>query len=79
MDLEEGSIQLISDIGITLNSFDHTTLMGLVILLLLLIFSGAISGSEIAFFSLTPNDKEALGRSDKTINQTILKLISLPE
>ena len=44
----------------------------------LLFCSGLISGSEIAFFSLTPSDKNNLKESNLNSHKTILKLISNP-
>lgn len=47
-----------------------------VILLLLIFFSAMVSGSEIAFFSLSPNDKQKI-REDKTTNsEYVLSLLN---
>ena len=45
----------------------------------LLICSGMISGSEIAFFSLTPSDKNNLKESELHQHRVILSLVSKPE
>lgn len=46
---------------------------------LLLICSALVSGSEIAYFSLNPNDRERLEQEDKNSNRRILWLIEQPE
>ncbi len=53
-------------------------IIGGLIVALLLLASAAISGSEIAFFSLSPNDKKALEEENLTSNKNILDLISQP-
>jgi len=49
-----------------------------VFLLLLIISSGLISGSEIAFFSLSPNDVAHLKEEDSKQSQRILRLKDMP-
>ncbi|MCB2219622.1 MAG: gliding motility-associated protein GldE [Bacteroidetes bacterium] len=51
---------------------------GLVILLLLL-FSALISGSEIAFFSLSPVHLRDIRTKDSTTNKLILSLLEIPK
>ncbi len=51
---------------------------GLLLLLLLLVCSALISGSEVAFFSLTANDFEKLDKNKTTVNQRILLLKDKP-
>jgi gliding motility-associated protein GldE len=53
--------------------------LGLGGILCLLIASALVSGSEIAYFSLSPNDRERLEQDDKSSNQRILWLINQPE
>lgn len=50
---------------------------GLVVAILLLA-SAAISGSEIAFFSLSPNDKKKLEEDSRGANKKILDLVNKP-
>ena len=45
----------------------------------LLIFSGLISGSEVALFSLTPTDKSKLTESKLKKHKLIIKLIQSPK
>lgn len=47
-------------------------------LLLLLVASALISGSEIAFFSLSPSDEEALREDKKRVSLTIQNLLQNP-
>lgn len=54
-------------------------LSGLLVLIILLGLSAMISGSEVALFSLEPNDIESLKSSKKRPAQLILKLLSDPE
>jgi gliding motility-associated protein GldE len=49
-----------------------------VILLVLLLFSGLVSGSEVAFFSLNPNEIQSL-RNGSTVEKRIYSLISKPK
>lgn len=53
-------------------------LFALGFLLFLIISSALISGSEVAFFSLSPNDLHALEDEDTTINKRILLLRQKP-
>ena len=45
---------------------------------LLLLFSALVSGSEVAFFSLKPQDLEELESDDKRTSQLVLKLLKDP-
>lgn len=49
-----------------------------VILLVLLLFSGLVSGSEVAFFSLNPTEIQSL-RNGSTVEKRIYSLISKPK
>lgn len=54
-------------------------IIGFSVLLILLISSAMISGSESAFFSLEPADKEVLEDSEDKTSDTVLKLLSSPQ
>ncbi|MBW6482066.1 MAG: gliding motility-associated protein GldE [Vicingaceae bacterium] len=58
------------------NSINVTILIELLVILILLVFSGLISGSEIAFFSLTPSELNKISHSKSKTNQLINKLLS---
>lgn len=53
--------------------------IGFFALLLLLFFSALISGSEVAFFSLSPTDQNHLNDSKKKSHQLIKDLLDIPE
>ena len=59
--------------------FSYNFLTSFFSCVLLLISSGLISGSEIAFFSLTPTDKKKLETSSIKRHNLILKLIESPK
>jgi gliding motility-associated protein GldE len=48
-------------------------------MVILLIASALISGSEVAFFSLSPADKQTLESSKSKSSRLVLKLLSLPQ
>ncbi len=53
--------------------------MGLILVLLLFIFSALISGSEVAFFSLSPADKKKLQENGGSHSKMVLDMIARPE
>ena len=53
--------------------------IGLLIILLLLITSALISGSEVAYFSLSPKDKLSLRKNKSKLSATVLKNLEHPE
>ena len=53
--------------------------ISIVILLLLLVSSALVSGSEVAFFSLTPEDKEVIKDSVDPSAETSLRLLNNPK
>ncbi|WP_298548440.1 gliding motility-associated protein GldE [uncultured Aquimarina sp.] len=64
---------------ILLFAFDSMQAINLLVLILLLICSALISGSEVSLFSLTPSDLKAEDE-DATINQKIIsKLLNRPK
>ena len=56
----------------------QTGLWGLVFLLILIVSSALISGSEVAFFSLDRNDRQNLGEEDQPSSMRILQLLDRP-
>ncbi len=75
MDPEPSSYLLLADI---LQPFDLTLLIPLGILVLLLIGSALVSGSEVAFFSLKPHDVESLKNDNKTAYESLTDLLDHP-
>ena len=64
---------------ITLQSFEWSNLLGLGVIVLLLISSALVSGSEVAFFSLSPTDIEKLKTEENLSSEGTLKLLKEPE
>lgn len=62
-----------------LKPFEPEAAIELVLLILLLLCSALISGSEVAFFSLNSKDAEDLKQSDKREDSTILMLLQKPK
>jgi len=60
------------------SSFDPTVLLGILLLILLLMGSALISGSEVAFFSLDQNDIKTFEEEDSASAKTILRLRRAP-
>ena len=58
--------------------FSLGSLLGIIILSMLLFMSALVSGSEVAFFALSPNDKEKMKTTDDYLSRNILKLIDSP-
>ena len=71
-------VQLIGN-NITFHPFNPIFFMWLTVLILLLICSALISGSEVAYFSLSPSDIDKLKREKSKKTNRILKLIDMPE
>ncbi len=53
-------------------------IFSLITLIILLLLSAAVSGSEAAFFSLSPSNKEDLGKDEEKKSRTVLKLLEKP-
>ena len=70
---------MFNNIQITFNHFTFGLLAGILAIILLLFFSAMISGSEVAFFSLSPGDIEKMQKKKTKINKLILKLLDIPE
>jgi putative hemolysin len=65
--------------AITIYPPDFKTIIGIFILIILLLFSAFMSGSEVAFFSLSPADINKLKSSRNKRSVTVLKLYNMPE
>lgn len=63
-----------------LSIVDNTSIIvAFLILLLLLVCSGLISGAEVAYFSISPKDKKTLESENKASSYTVLKLLAHPK
>ena len=65
--------------GITVNPPDFKTTIGVFVLLILLFLSALMSGSEVAYFSLSPADINKLKSSRNKRSRAVLKLYNMPE
>jgi putative hemolysin len=64
---------------ITVNPPDFKTITGIVVLIILLFASALMSGSEVAYFSLSPADINKLKASKNKRSRAVLKLYNMPE
>ena len=71
------NIMLLS--GITVNTPDFKTIIGIVVLIILLFASALMSGSEVAYFSLSPADINRLKAAKNKRSSAVLKLYNMPE
>ena len=82
MDESEPGLYLISHLY-TLNSivlpFTMDALLSIISILILILFSGLISGSEIAFFSLNPTQIEEIKSQKDDKNSRIIHLLENPK
>lgn len=66
-------------ISINFLGFDTSVVIALLVLGLLLLLSAMISGSETAFFSLSPTDINLLKQVDNEVNRKVLHLRDMPK
>lgn len=64
---------------ILFNSFDINQIIGIIFMLILIFFSALISGSEVAFFSLTPKTIQDIMKDKSETSERIMHLLSKPE
>jgi len=74
----EGSRQFLQA-GSILFDFLSEYSIGFIAIFVLLILSGLISGSEVAFFSLSHDDVKALSQDEKKNDKLIIKLLNTPK
>jgi putative hemolysin len=70
---------LFASFGITLKQFSFEVFIALVVVIFLLISSALISGSEVAYFSLSPAELNKLKRSKFKIDQAVIRLLGIPD
>lgn len=61
------------------NSFDPSLIIPLIVLLVLLVLSALVSGSEVAFFSLKSQDIEGMKESHSSSYDTMVELLDQPK
>jgi gliding motility-associated protein GldE len=54
-------------------------IIGIIILVLLLVISGLISGSEVAFFSLSPTQIDRFKENDTRLNRMVIQHLQVPD
>jgi putative hemolysin len=64
---------------IYINPFSWNMIVGLLVLIVMLLGSALISGSEVAFFSLSPGDKDVIKDAKKKKMLTIRDLLMVPD
>ncbi len=65
--------------GIIVHTPDYKIIIGFVVLALLLFGSALFSGSEVAYFSLSPEDLEKFRNDNRKKSKVVLKLYNIPE
>jgi putative hemolysin len=65
--------------GTSIYAPDLETIIGIVVLIILLLASALMSGSEVAFFSLSPADINKLKSSKSKRSKGVLRLYNMPE
>lgn len=78
MESEPGSLLELVLLDAANGLFSVEVFIGLLSILLLLLGSALVSGSEVAFFSLTSNDFESLAQENSRSSQRILQLKNRP-
>jgi gliding motility-associated protein GldE len=66
-------------VWLVINDFSMSALVGLLAMVVLLLFSALISGSEVALFSLSPADIDSLRNNKTRKSHTLLSLLSNPQ
>jgi len=72
-------LSFIPNISSIFIGFTFESLLILLSILVLLLFSGMISGSEIAFFSISPAQKEEINERETKLSQKIIRLLNQPK
>jgi len=71
--------QLIPLLKLVFHPVTTTVIIELLVVVLLLVCSALVSGSEVAFFSLTPSEKEGLQEKNNRRTQAVMELLKKPE
>ena len=74
----EPPLSVLYQLGFTLLSFPTETILTSVLLIILIISSAMVSGSEVAFFSLSPNDLHSVEDDESERSKLILELREKP-
>lgn len=76
----ESALETVSFLfGVVFKTVDIGSLLSFIIVSFLLVISGLISGSEVAFFSLGPKEKKLFEENQGKRNKMVLTLLEVPE
>lgn len=64
--------------SIAVNTLQAGEIAGLIVIAILIVLSASVSGSEVAYFSLDPNDLSNISSSDKEKDKRVVKLLEKP-
>ncbi len=70
---------MITFLQVVVNPISTGIIIGFVVVVVLLFFSAMISGSEVAFFSLTPNELNSLEEKETRRSKLVLAMLKKPE
>jgi gliding motility-associated protein GldE len=73
------SLASLSSLNVTFLPFTGGMLAGLIVVLILIFCSAMISGSEVAYFSLSPAERKQLENDNSRRSAKVLELLSTPE
>jgi gliding motility-associated protein GldE len=79
LETEDFASILLSNSNIVLHPITLSIIVSLLIMILLLFLSALISGSEVALFSLSPQQVKKLQEKESTNYKRILRLLGIPE
>lgn len=79
METDSFSTLFLNNSDIVFHSLNISTIISLLIMVLLLFCSALISGSEVALFSLSPQQVNDIESEENHKNKRLLKLLRLPE
>ena len=79
MDPEQLASLFLARIDVTFHPVSVGIFLGIIIVMLLIICSALISGSEVAFFSLSPADKKQLSENTSKQSKMVREMIGNPE
>lgn len=79
--MEPDTTELVNNIAETISFYPISigVIIGLAVIILMLFASALVSGSEVAFFSLSPSDKANFNESKSKSHQLIRNLLNVPE
>lgn len=77
--MELPSIMPLRGLLFVFNSFSIPIIISIIVMIILLVLSALVSGSEVAFFSIDAKDKETLTSNKDNVSTRVLDLLSRPK